>query len=199
MDADRIKWDERYQGEEYFFSLGPSRFLADSLELVSSLLPGRRALDLACGEGRNSIYLARNGFEVTAVDISGQGLERGRKRALQLGVTVDFVQADLDEWRPRGSYHLILDFNFLMRPLIPWMLESLAPGGVVVMETILDAPGLQGNHNKEYLLQPGELERLFGAFPGRMLLLEEDGSLDAPVGRVLFQKADKDKDGAEIG
>lgn len=58
MDADRIKWDERYQGEEYFFSLGPSRFLADSLELVSSLLPGRRALDLACGEGRNSIYLA---------------------------------------------------------------------------------------------------------------------------------------------
>ena len=188
MDADRIKWDERYKGEEYFFSLSPSRFLADSFELVSSLVPGRRALDLACGEGRNSIYLAQNGFEVTAVDISGLGLERGRKRALELGVSVDFIQADLDRWRPPGSYHLILNFNFLMRPLIPWMLESLSPGGVVVMETILDAPGLQGNHRKDYLLQPGELERLFGGYSGRVLLLEEDSSIETPVARVLFQK-----------
>ena len=188
MDADRIKWDERYKGEEYFFSLSPSRFLADSFELVSSLVPGRRALDLACGEGRNSIYLAQNGFEVTAVDISGLGLERGRKRALELGVFVDFIQADLDQWRPPGSYHLILNFNFLMRPLIPWMLESLSPGGVVVMETILDAPGLQGEHRKDYLLQPGELERLFGGYSGRVLLLEEESSIETPVARVLFQK-----------
>ena len=193
MDADRIKWDQRYGGEEYFFSLGPSRFLADSFELIASLLPGRRALDLACGEGRNSIYLAQNGFEVTAVDISGLGLERGRKRALQLGAAVDFVQADLDRWRPQGAYHLILNFNFLMRPLIPWMVDALHPGGMVVMETILDAPGLEGGHTKDYLLQPGELGRIFSALPGEMLLLEEDGSLETPVARVLFQKADKDK------
>ena len=190
MDADRIKWDERYAGEEYLFSPGPSRFLAESLELVSSLVPGRRALDLACGEGRNGIFLARNGFEVTAVDISPRGLERGRLQAARVGVAVDFIQADLDEWRPQGIYDLIVDFNFLMRSLIPFLVDALAPGGMVVMETILDAPGLEEGHTKDYLLQPGELGRLFGGFDGKILLLEEDDSLETPVARVLFQKAD---------
>lgn len=189
METDRDKWDRRYSGESHLFSLGPSRFLADRFELVSSLVTGRRALDLACGEGRNGIYLAQKGFEVTAVDISERGLERGRRRAEELGVAVDFIRADLDEWRPLAGYHLILDFNFLMRPLIPWMVQSLLPGGVVLMETILDAPGLQGEHNRDFLLQPGELGRLFGGFAGRIHLLEEDDSLETPVARVLFQKA----------
>jgi len=189
MESDRIKWDQRYGGEEYFFSLTPSKFLARSLELVCSLVPGRRALDLACGEGRNSIFLAQNGFEVTAVDISERGLERGRRRAAQLGVTVDFIHADLEEWRPQGGYHLILNFNFLMRPLIPCLVESLAPGGMVVMETILDAPGLEGNHNKDYLLQPGELERLFSGLGGEILLSEEECTVESPVARVMFRKS----------
>jgi len=188
MESDRIKWDERYGGEEYLFSLTPSRFLARTVELVCTLVPGRRALDLACGEGRNSIYLAQKGFEVTAVDISERGLERGRRRAAQLGLAVDFIHADLEAWRPQGIYHLIANFNFLMRPLIPCMVACLAPGGMVVMETILDAPGLEGNHNKDYLLQPGELERLFSGLGGRILLYEEDSSVESPVARVLFQK-----------
>jgi len=188
MESDRIKWDQRYGGEEYLFSLTPSKFLANTMELVCSLAPGRRALDLACGEGRNSIYLAQNGFEVSAVDISDKGLERGRKRAAQLGVRVEFIQADLEAWRPQGVYHLIVNFNFLMRPLIPCMVASLAPGGVVVMETILDTPELQGMHTKDYLLQPGELERLFSGLGGKILLFEEESAVESPVARVLFQK-----------
>lgn len=190
MDADRIKWDERYSGPENFFSLGPSRLLADSLQQILSLIPGRRALDLACGEGRNSIYLAQHGFEVNGVDISPRGLERARRRAAEAGVSVDFIEADLDQWRPQGVYHLILNFNFLMRGLIPALVEVLAPGGVVLMETILDAPGLQGEHRKDYLLQPGELGRIFGQYQGEILLLEEDSALETPVARVMFKKAD---------
>lgn len=189
MDADRIKWDQRYSGPENFFSLGPSRLLADAMPQILSLVPGRRALDLACGEGRNSIYLAQHGFDVTGVDISPRGLERARSQAAQVGVSVEFVEADLDQWRPQGVYHLILNFNFLMRELIPTLVDVLAPGGVVLMETILDAPGLPGEHRKEYLLQPGELRRIFGAYDGRILLLEEE--LDAPempVARVMFEK-----------
>lgn len=188
METDRIKWNERYGGDEYFFSLGPSKFLAQSLELVTARVVGRRALDLACGEGRNALFLAQHGFEVTAVDIAELGLERGKKRAEQLGVSVEFVQADLERWRPEGAFDLILNFNFLMRPLIPWMVESLMPGGMVVMETILDAPGLQGEHRKDYLLQPGELERLFAVPEGKILLVEEDVTLETPVARVIFQK-----------
>lgn len=191
MESDRIKWDQRYSGPEHFFSVGPSRLLANSLEHILSLVPGRRALDLACGEGRNCIYLAQHGFDATGVDISPRGLERGRRRAAEVGVSVDFVEADLDQWRPQGVYHLILNFNFLMRELIPSLVEVLAPGGILLMETILDAPGADG-HRKDFLLQSGELRRIFEAYDGNILLLEEEvDAPEMPVARVMFQKAVK--------
>ena len=188
MESDRIKWDERYSGEGYLFSLTPSRFLARSLDQVRGLVAGRRALDIACGEGRNAIFLAQSGFQVDAVDISERGLERGRRRAEQLGVQVNFVLADLEQYRLEGAYDLIVDFNYLLRPLVSAMVQSLAPGGVVVMETILDAPTLQGHHTGDFLLQPGELERLFSGYQGKILLVEEDAATETPVARILFQK-----------
>ena len=192
MESDRLKWDERYGGPQYFFSLGPSRFLADALERVLSLVPERRALDLACGEGRNSIYLAQRGFEVRGVDISPRGLDRARRRAAEVGVSVDFVEADLDRWRPQDRYGLILNFNFLMRDLIPCLVEALVPGGVLLMETVMDAPELPGEHRKEFLLQPGELGEIFSGYAGRILLLEEEpGAPEMPVARVMFQKQKK--------
>ena len=188
MESDRIKWDKRYEGEEYFFSFSPSKLLAKSLEQVCSLITGRRALDIACGEGRNAIFLAQEGFEVDAVDISERGLERGRKRAQEVGVLVNFVQADLEEYRLQGGYDFIVNFNFLLRPLIPAMVESLAPGGVILMETILSDPSLEGEHHEEFRLQHGELERLFSGYGGSILLFEEDLSGDHPVARVLYRK-----------
>jgi tellurite methyltransferase len=188
MESDRIKWDERYSKEGYLFSLTPSRFLAQSLDRVCSLIAGRRAFDVACGEGRNAIFLAQEGFEVDAVDVSDRGLERGRKRAAELGVKVNFIQADLEEYRLEKSYDLIVNFNFLLRPLIPEMVQALAPGGVVVMETIMSAPNLQGHHTAQFLLQPGELGRLFAGYPGQILLTEEDPAAETPVARILFQK-----------
>ncbi len=189
MESDRVKWDERYSGTEHFFSFGPSRLLAKSLEQILALVPGRRALDLACGEGRNAIFLAQHGFKACGVDISPKGLERGVRRAAEVGVAVEFVEADLDLWRPSESYDLILNFNFLMRELIPSLMAALTPGGVLLMETILDAPGMPGEHRKDFLLQPGELGRIFGAYPGRVLLLEEDvDAPEMPVARVMFQK-----------
>jgi tellurite methyltransferase len=188
MESDRIKWNQRYSGEEFFFSLRPSKFLARSLEQVLSLTPGRRALDIACGEGRNAIFLAENGFEVDAVDIAELGLERGKQRVAELGVPVTFIRADLEQYRLQGQYDVIVNFNFLLRPLIPDMVDVLAPGGVIVMETILAGPKLQGEHTDEFLLQPGELERLFSAYDGRIVLVEEDYLQGTPVARVIFQK-----------
>ncbi|QXE85800.1 methyltransferase domain-containing protein [Geomonas nitrogeniifigens] len=189
MESDRVKWDQRYSGPEHFFSLAPSRLLADSLERILFLVPGRRALDLACGEGRNSIYLAQHGFDATGVDISPRGLERARRRAAEVGVAAEFIEADLESWRPQGGYDLILNFNFLMRDLIPSLVEVLVPGGVLLMETILDAPGVPGEHRKDFLLQPGELGRIFAGYAGRILLLEEDvDAPEMPVARVMFQK-----------
>jgi tellurite methyltransferase len=189
MEEDRIKWDARYGGAEYLFSFTPSRFLEQSLETVRALAPGKRALDIACGEGRNGIFLARNGFLVTAVDISQRGLDKGISRALELGLGVNFVQADLETYQLEDTYDLIINFNFLLRPLIPKMIQALAPGGVIVMETILNTPSLQGGHTKSFLLDQGELVAIFSGFEGDLVLAEEETAGDTPVARVIFKKA----------
>jgi SAM-dependent methyltransferase len=192
MEEDRIKWDIRYGGAGYLFSFTPSRFLAQSLDLLIELLPdSRRTLDLACGEGRNGIFLAQNGFQVTAVDISPCGIDKGVMRAAGLGVRMNFVQADLETFWPQETYDLIINFNFLLRARIPVMIDSLAPNGVIVMETIMDTPSLQGMHTKSFLLQRGELETLFAGFDGSLLLAEEEHAGETPVARVIFRKAGK--------
>jgi tellurite methyltransferase len=188
METDRIKWNQRYSGERYYFSFAPSKFLADCFPSVLPLVPGRRALDIACGEGRNAIFLAQQGFTVDAVDISERGLERGARRAAEVGVEVNYILADLEDYRLTEIYDLIVNFNFLLRPLVPEMIDHLAPGGVLVMETIMDTPALPGEHKREFLLQPGELERLFTREDGSILMVEEEPSSETPVARIIFRK-----------
>jgi len=102
---------------------------------------------------------------------------------------LNFIQADLETFWPRETYDLIINFNFLLRPLIPVMVEALAPNGVIVMETIMNTPSLQGRHTKSFLLQQGELKTIFSGFDGRILLAEEEGTGETPVARVVFKKA----------
>lgn len=91
MDAEG--WDERYRASELVWSAGPNQFVEAEL---ADLPPGR-ALDLAAGEGRNAIWLARQGWQVTAVDFSQAGLDKGRLLAGDLDV--DWVCADATTWR----------------------------------------------------------------------------------------------------
>ena len=79
---DRQQWDERYSGAEFEWSMHPNQFVAEQLD---GLPPGR-ALDLAAGEGRNSVWLAERGWSVTAVDFSSVGLEKGRMLSAAHGV-----------------------------------------------------------------------------------------------------------------
>ena len=188
MEADRIKWNERYADDEYQMGLNPSRFLADRIQLLKTLTPGRRALDIACGEGLNSIFLAHHGFQVTAVDISDRGIEKGESRMRSEGVTVDFRGVDLDGYDIDEQYDLIVNLNFLSRELIPREVTALKPGGILLFETILDSPTLAGNHTRHYLLQSGELLQLFNREAGTILEYDEFPQIACPVGRILFQK-----------
>ena len=105
---DRQQWDERYSGAQFEWSMHPNQFAAAEL---AGLTPGR-ALDLAAGEGRNSVWLAERGWSVTAVDFSRVGLEKGRKLSAARGVgdsQVDWVVADLSEYEPaREAFELVL-------------------------------------------------------------------------------------------
>ena len=140
MEHDRLKWNSRYAAEGFFLGPNPSRYLVERIGLVEALVSGRKALDIACGEGRNSIFLARRGFSVTGVDISEEGLAKAARRAAQDGLEITLLREDLETWQVHDSWDLILNFNFLLRDLIPQMVAALNPGGVILFDTILDSP-----------------------------------------------------------
>jgi SAM-dependent methyltransferase len=101
----REDWDKRYAAVENLWATRPNRFLVAE---VSELPPGR-ALDLACGEGQNAIWLASLGWEVTGVDYSEVAIAKANARAKRDGVTVEFTSADLVEHEPEhAAYDLVL-------------------------------------------------------------------------------------------
>lgn len=188
MEADRIKWNRRFESEAYFLGERPTPFLAQEIERIKILAPGLDAVDIACGEGRNSLFLAQHGFRVRGYDISDIGLAKGRSRAAVLGLDVDFRRVDLDGHSIEGKYDLILNFNFLLRELIPSEVDSLNPGGLLLFDTIMASEKLLLSHNPAYLLQPGELSKIFETFNGDILFSEESCCGEMPTARLLFRK-----------
>ena len=129
-------WDRRYAGNEYVWHLEPNRFLPG---LVEDLPAGGRALDLACGEGRNAVWLAEQGWSVTAVDYSSVGVDKGRRLAADRGVEVEWVVADVTTWAaPSGAFDLVVVF-YVQLPgpdraaMLATAASALAPGGRFVM------------------------------------------------------------------
>ena len=123
-------WDQRYEGAELAWSAEPNLFLPP---LVEGLEPGR-ALDIACGEGRNAIWLARQGWEVTAVDFSPVGIEKAWQ--LSDGVEVEWVVADVTLYEPTTTFDLVVVFYLHVLPedlaaVMQMATEALAPGGTL--------------------------------------------------------------------
>jgi SAM-dependent methyltransferase len=105
MDAN--DWNDRYATAEYVWRADPNVFLVDQ---VADLEPGR-ALDLACGEGRNAVWLAEQGWAVTGVDFSDVGLDKGRRLATERTVEVEWIVADVTTWQPpSATFDLVVVF-----------------------------------------------------------------------------------------
>ncbi len=131
---DRGAWDERYAGSDLVWSATPNQFLEAE---ASELAPGR-ALDVACGEGRNALWLAGRGWQVTAVDFSEAGIATGRRRAAEAGVDLDWVVADVVEWVPEAATFDLVVVAYLQLPAAPLATvlghsaAAVAPGGTLV-------------------------------------------------------------------
>jgi len=117
----------------------PCPFLVEALECIAAATAslGGRALDLACGSGRDAVYLAMRGYEVDAVDRLPDALERAQDLARRSGVRLNTIRADLarEPGLPAERYDLVTVLRFLHRPLLPAIRECVAPGGFVVYET----------------------------------------------------------------
>jgi 2-polyprenyl-3-methyl-5-hydroxy-6-metoxy-1,4-benzoquinol methylase len=191
METDRLKWNQRFGSESSYLGERPSPFLSREIDRILGIAPGTRALDLACGEGRNSVFLAQQGFLVTALDISDVGLAKAVQRAEEAGVSVDFQQVDLDEYCFTEQFDLIINFNFLLRDLIPEAVRALSQGGLLIIDTIMESPDLLKTHNPAYFLGRGELQRLCEGFEGEILLYEEVPEAEMPTARVIFRYSGK--------
>ncbi len=190
MRSARKRWDERFKGETFAFGKEPTPFLKRHIQS----LPRGKALDLASGEGRNAIFLAQQGFDVDAVDISEVGLKKTQQWAKEVGVTVHTILADLKDYRiENGKYDLIANFYFLRRSLIPKIKKGLKKGGRVIFETyILEQReiGTEGPKHPAYFLKPNELLCLFKDF--RILFYREgifkEGGRKKAVASLIAEK-----------
>ena len=153
-------WNQRYQaGEQLFKSPAP---LVE--EFASSLAPGA-ALDLACGPGRNALFLAERGWRVTAVDGSPMAIDLLRQRAHDKNLQIDSRVADLERGEyeiPPGAFDLIVDTYYLQRDLIPAMQRGVRPGGTMIaIVHLADADQPRGTPTRAV---PGELRACFAGW-----------------------------------
>lgn len=125
------QWDRLFSQPGYIFGTEPIPLLRENLSL---LRPGK-ALVLAMGEGRNAVYLARHGFEVTGIDISEVAADKCRQLAAAHGVEIEIIVADLRDYEfPEASYELITNLYFPQPSLLPRIKKALKPGGILVYE-----------------------------------------------------------------
>lgn len=179
---DREDWDLRYAGEELLWRAEPNRFL---VEATADLHPGS-VLDVACGEGRNAIWLAQHGWRATAVDFSAVALAKARRLAATRGVEVDWVEADVRTWSPRGSFDLVVLLYLQLpsserRAVYRAFAEAVGPGGhllVVGHDTENLTAGIGGPQDPDVLFTA---EDVATSIEGSGLVVERAEQVRRPV------------------
>ena len=183
-EQDQIRWDEKYATEKYLFGREAIPFLQDHVDL----LPKGQVLDLAMGEGRNGVFLATKGYQVTGVDISEQGIKKAHALAVEHGVTLQTFVVDLDTYViPPNTFDVIICTYYLQRNLFPKIAEALKPGGMALVETYtMEHLKYRPRFNKAWLLKPNELLTLL---PGlQVLRYQEVDTEHAAIASILAQK-----------
>ena len=132
---EREEWNRKHREAGVLFGVEPNRFLVAEVE---GLPPGR-ALDLACGAGRNAVWLAERGWRVTAVDFADVALRTARRLAEARGVEVEWVEADVREWVPGAAAFELVTILYLQLPAEErWLVlgraaAAVAPGGTLLL------------------------------------------------------------------
>lgn len=158
----REDWDRKYASVENLWAVKPNRFLVGE---VADLAPGR-ALDLACGEGQNAIWLAARGWDVVGVDFSEAAIAKARARAGRDGVEVEFVCSDLLAYEPAaGAFDLVLLLYLHVPPsarrqVLAMVSTALARGGTFVLvghDLTNLTDGVGGPRDASLLYTPDEI------------------------------------------
>ncbi len=163
MDKFRLKWNERYENIHV-----PNQVI-DVLELNQHLLDGQgRSLDLACGLGGNALRLAELGYQSHAWDISDKAVEKVQEFARERQLLINTRQCDICQIVPdAASFDVILVSRFLVRELVPALIQALKPGGLIFYQTFTQETYVPSSkqqerpENSQYRLQLNELQQMF--------------------------------------
>jgi SAM-dependent methyltransferase len=166
VKADRDKWNEHYRGRPCAEMSGPNALLVEWLPKLELSSASPRAADVACGEGRHALYLARHGWRVEAMDISDVALEHLAATARAEGLDITCLQRDFEPEPPavmpsldEARYDLVVVMRYTNLPLLAQLAKALRPGGYLVAEAYLKADGPDGGpRNPAYRVAPGEFE-----------------------------------------
>ena len=130
-------WDERYAEDDYVFGHDPNQWMAEHAELLQ---PGMTALVPGDGEGRNGVWLAERGLQVTTIDASPIGVEKAQRLAAARGVDIEALALDLRDWdAPQSGYDVavlaFLHVNANERTEVHRIIvQTLKPGGLLLLE-----------------------------------------------------------------
>ena len=193
--SDRIRWNDRYRLGAYQERTHASVVIQDWVKKTANI---NNALDVACGSGRNALFLSKLGFKVSAIDISGVALDHARQNAKKQGLAVDWYEHDLEFGLPSEVTNVFYDLIILIRyvdlDLIETLSTRLRNGGLLLIEEHLRwdyADDVIGPENSNYRVAPGVLRKsvqnleVIKYFEG--LTTEPDGST-AAVARLLSRK-----------
>lgn len=160
--CDARRWNERYSRPGRTFGFLPDQ----ALLACEPLLPAAgRALDIACGTGGNALWLAGRGFDAIGVDLSLAGARVARAEARRRGVPLHLLVADALALPLASRFHLVVVTRFLDRALFPVLLRLPCPGGCVFYHTFNQRHRRSHpSFNSDYLLQDGELQRVFQGY-----------------------------------
>ncbi|MBY0471692.1 methyltransferase domain-containing protein [bacterium] len=186
LEDGRNRWDALYRRRNYVYGREPAAFLKENIHLI----PAGRALDVASGEGRNAVFLAKKGFVVDAIDISEEALKKARRLAKENHVTIKTIAADLNQYPLKTDYYeAIVVINFLDRKMIPLLKKALKRGGHIIFESYTieqtQNPGGQALLRGD-LLSHEELKNLFKEY--KVLLYRESNDQKSAVASLIARK-----------
>ncbi|MDE0309819.1 MAG: class I SAM-dependent methyltransferase [Acidiferrobacterales bacterium] len=169
--SDAAKWDRKYRRKEHRNELTPDPLL---VEYSDRFEPAHTVIDLACGTGRNAVFVAKLGCFTVALDCSREALRRCKTLAQESDVQIHAIAADLNETRlATESTDAIVCFNYLNLELAENMQAALRPGGLLIMKTFnQNFLNINPRFNSDYVLKPGSLKTAFNQL--RIVAADDD-------------------------
>ena len=186
-------YEEKYRCENYYWGITPNHLCYEILKLRPPIKP-YRVLDIGCGEGKDAIFLARNGYRVTAFDIAESGLEKARKLAELNHVSVDFFKADINTYRPSTEFDIVFSsgvFHYIeqkeRKPLIDRLKECTTLQGIHALNVFVTKPFLEtapDADSKERKQAPWHSGELFGHYHDWLIHRTEEYIFDCNSGGI---------------